>query len=331
MEKAGEIVENNGGIMAAGVQVPGILKRSGPGSLKGRDCLNELVTPFGLYCLVEWRYAQHTAQRYTEVLKRMIGLMGNVRAENITVDAVTELRRGLEEKERSPNCVKEYIAVLKSFLRFCREGMNLDTISAEDIAYPRIPWREVSYLTKDEVRRFVEAIPAGRQWQRTTFAWMRLRTIVEVLLGTGMRIAECLSLRLSTIELDSGAAKIIGKGNRERTVFFTPRALEWLKKFLGAREGNDDLLFTGPSGKALGAAAVQRCFRAVCRRAQLEKRVTPHVLRHTVATTLLFGGCPIGHIKETLGHANLQTTCRYYLGRDQRAAKDAHRRYLAYE
>ena len=60
-------------------------------------------------------------------------------------------------------------------------------------------------------------------------------------------------------------------------------------------------------------------------------RAHPHMLRHTVATTLLFNGCPIGHIKELLGHERLDTTCRYYLGLDMRAAKEAHGKFLTYE
>jgi integrase/recombinase XerD len=59
--------------------------------------------------------------------------------------------------------------------------------------------------------------------------------------------------------------------------------------------------------------------------------VTPHILRHTAATQLLFNGCPVGHIKAILGHERLETTCRYYLGLDQRAAKEAHRKYLSYD
>ncbi len=69
----------------------------------------------------------------------------------------------------------------------------------------------------------------------------------------------------------------------------------------------------------------------VAQRAHLRKKVTAHVLRHTVATTLLFNGCPIGHIKELLGHARLDTTCRYYLGVDVRAAKEPHGKFLRYE
>src|SRR5260370_39547050 len=63
----------------------------------------------------------------------------------------------------------------------------------------------------------------------------------------------------------------------------------------------------------------------------INKPVTPHLLRHTAATQLLFNGCPVGHIKEILGHVRLETTCRYYLGLDHRAAKKAHQRYLVYE
>jgi site-specific recombinase XerD len=61
------------------------------------------------------------------------------------------------------------------------------------------------------------------------------------------------------------------------------------------------------------------------------KPVSPHILRHTMATTLLFNGCPIGHIKELLGHERLDTTCRYYLRLDRRAARAAHAQFLHYE
>jgi site-specific recombinase XerD len=63
----------------------------------------------------------------------------------------------------------------------------------------------------------------------------------------------------------------------------------------------------------------------------IKKKVTAHTLRHTVATTLLFNGCPISHVKEILGHERLQTTCTYYLGTDRRAAKAAYLRCLRYD
>lgn len=72
-------------------------------------------------------------------------------------------------------------------------------------------------------------------------------------------------------------------------------------------------------------------FRRYRKMAGIKKKVTAHIMRHTVATTLLFNGCPIGHIKEILGHELLQTTCKFYLGTDKRAAKGAHAKYLNYD
>src|SRR5271169_2038074 len=78
-------------------------------------------------------------------------------------------------------------------------------------------------------------------------------------------------------------------------------------------------------------SGIWRPFNRYRRLAGLNKPVRPHLLRHTAATQLLFNGCPVGHIKEILGHERLETTCRYYLGLDTRAAKLAHQRYLVYD
>ncbi len=164
-------------------------------------------------------------------------------------------------------------------------------------------------------------------------ARLRFRALVEVLLGTGARISEILALDRRDVDFERMAAKIVGKGKKQRLLFFTDRALEWLGRYLSCRRDDEDPLFVarGNSPRRLSYDAVKSVFRRVAQRAHLRKKVTAHVLRHTVATTLLFNGCPIGHIKELLGHERLDTTCRYYLGVDVRAAKEAHRTFLRYE
>jgi site-specific recombinase XerD len=154
---------------------------------------------------------------------------------------------------------------------------------------------------------------------------------VEVLLGTGMRISEATSIKRTTLNLETGEARIVGKGNKERTVFFTPRALSWVKEYLTRRSDQCDALFMSTRTRPLRGEVATTWFRRFRHQAGIKKRITPHMLRHTVATTLLFNGCPIGHIKEILGHENLLTTCKYYLGTDKRAAKEAHMKYLDYE
>lgn len=138
------------------------------------------------------------------------------------------------------------------------------------------------------------------------------------------------SIRRTSLNILTGEAKIIGKGNRERVIFFTPRALAWTKEYLNCRRDQSEWLFARANGQAIGYDMVRFAFRFVRRRAGLVKKVTAHILRHTCATILLFNGCPIGHIKEILGHERLITTCQYYLGVDKKAAKDAHRKFLQF-
>ena len=146
-----------------------------------------------------------------------------------------------------------------------------------------------------------------------------------------MRISEALSLKRSSINYETGEATIIGKGNKERTVFFSPRALGWVKEYVTWRKDARDELFVNSHGKPLILGTAIGNFRNYWKMSGMKKRVTAHILRHTVATTLLFNGCPIGHIKSILGHTNLMTTCKYYLGTDKRAAKEAHHEYLNYK
>jgi integrase/recombinase XerD len=126
-----------------------------------------------------------------------------------------------------------------------------------------------------------------------------------------------LSLTRRDIHREGKEAKIIGKGNKERLLFFTDRALLWLERYLSQRRDDDEALFVtqgDPPRRLRQRDRIKDTFAVYRRRAGLTKPVSPHILRHTMATTLLFNGCPIGHIKELLGHERLDTTCRYYLG-----------------
>jgi integrase/recombinase XerD len=147
-----------------------------------------------------------------------------------------------------------------------------------------------------------------------------------------MRISEALSLNRDSIDFARREARVIGKGNRERVVFFTDRSLRWIQTYLKSREDDAEPLFVCQNGRdRLKRDDLWRYFERHRKQAGIRKRLTPHILRHTAATQLLFNGCPVGHIKSILGHERLETTCRYYLGLDTRQAKEAHQRYLSYE
>jgi integrase/recombinase XerD len=223
---------------------------------------------------------------------------------------------------------------LRSLLKFCRDVLRVQALDPRLVRVPPIPRRDVVFLTKEEIADFLRAIfEPEESWQTVPLSRLCFRALVEVLLGTGARISEVLSFDRASVLMDRREAKIVGKGSKERTLFFTERSLEWVRRYLSRRRDDDPALFlkrSDPPGR-LTYAAVKNSFQRAKRKAGLNKELTAHILRHTMATTLLFNGCPIGHIKVALGHERLDTTCRYYLGLDLRAAKEARQEFLKYD
>lgn len=304
------------------------------GSLEHPARMSELLPHFLAHAVYEWGFSRTTVKSYADDVLWLIRVGGDLPPARISEEHLLGLKTAFARRGVGPARVRRLMNGVRSFLKFCRLALGIETLDPGRVRGPKVPRREVIFLTPEEVRRFLSAIPVytnngGRHSLNRT--WVSFRALVEVLLGTGMRISEAVSLKRSSVNFETGEAKIIGKGNKERVVFFSPRALGWLKEYLNRRRDKGEWLFALPSGKPLQVKAVQHRFRKVQRLSGLAKKVSPHILRHTFATTLQMNGAPIGLIKELLGHEMLETTCRFYLGVDKRQARQAVRRYLDYD
>lgn len=299
--------------------------------------INTLLPGFFKHARFERCLAPETVTKYRDCLRTVVKEIGDISVDTIRPFHLVELKQELAMRGAGVARIAQVIFALKSFLRYCHESLELPVLPLEKIKAPKRQRREVIFLTNEEVQQFLNAIPIATYPRRkddeamVRLDGLRFRTLVEVLLGTGMRISEALSLNRDSIDFDKAEAKIIGKGNKERTVFFTERCLEWINRYLAAREDSGTPLFATKSGGRLDRADISGYFSRYARRAGLTKKVTPHILRHTTATNLLFNGCPISHVKEILGHDRLETTCKYYLGVDKRKAKEAHASFLSFE
>jgi integrase/recombinase XerD len=220
------------------------------------------------------------------------------------------------------------LACIKGLLKYCQAQKAIQLkINPEDITIPKRPRREVVFLTSEEIKRFRESI------KLKPIYGLRFRTLVEVLLATGMRISEALSLNKNSIDFETQEARIIGKGNKERIVFFTKESLKWINKYLQRRDDKNEALFvtTGESPRRLRNQDLTRYFKRQRKIAGINKKVTPHLLRHCFASHLAFNNCPFTEIKTLMGHERLDTTIRYYVGlTDKEKAKEAHMQYLKY-
>jgi len=293
--------------------------------------LTEAASGFLAFATVELGFAPQTIAKYDECLRQVARWIGDLPVTNLSKQHILALKSVMLSRNHSAGRQVCILAAVKRLLVFGQQELGMPVMPPDLIVLPKRPRREVAYLNTAEVVRFLSSIEMCNQDETPFEAGLRFRALVEVLLGTAMRISEALSLNRQDIDFTNREATVIGKGNKQRTVFFTERSLLWLKRYLDLRQDAHPAVFVTQGGRSrLSRTDVWRPFVRCRQLARIQKRVTPHLLRRTVATQLLLNGCPIGHIKEILGHERLDTTCRYYLGLDRRAAKQAHQKYLVY-
>ena len=284
---------------------------------------SEILEEFLEYARYELNFSPQTITKYRDSIKSFIRDLGDKPIEEYQVQEFVTLKRLMFERGLSESRVYQVVYAIKSLLLYCKNFLGLEVLDPKQIRPPKRSKREVIFLTKEEIEKFISTINVE------TWNGLRFRVLVEVLLGTGMRIGEVLSLNRKTINWEKREAKIVGKGNKERTVFFTQRSLDWVRKYLEKRIDTHEAIFiTRTPINRCSRDDIWRFFDRHRKLAKIDKKLTPHILRHTVATNLVFNGCPIVHVKEILGHERLDTTCKYYLGVDKQAAKKAHKQYL---
>lgn len=232
--------------------------------------------PFWGWARYEMRRSPLTIARYREALGWVIRDIGDLPVATLNLGYVLSLRRTMEQRRCGEARVAGVLNALRSFLKFCREILQLPALDPRRVRVPRIPRRDVVYLTRHEVGEFLNAIIRPREpLGQVPLARLRFRALVEVLLGTGARISEVLSLDRSDIDFERRAGRVIGKGRKQRVLFFTDRALEWVGRYL-ARRGDDEApLFVsrGEPPRRLTYDAVKNVFKAMNKRAGLRKKV----------------------------------------------------------
>ncbi len=244
----------------------------------------------------------------------------------LKLEHITLLKKRIIERGAGPCRVNSIIFSLRKFLAYCQEVHHLTTLNPKEIKPMKIPKREVTFLTVEEIKQLLESLDPK------DIRELRMRALMELLLATGMRISEALSVNRNSIDPETKEVLIIGKGNKERTVFLNERALHWIDLYLDRREDSEAPLFiTFGTLKRLTRYDLAKQFRHYAVKAGIAKKITPHILRHTMATLLLKNGCDIRYIQEMLGHSDIETTAKYYLGTDKRSVKEAHSKYLKFE
>jgi integrase/recombinase XerC len=203
------------------------------------------------------------------------------------------------------------LSAIRSFFRYLVREEILPTNPAQATSSPKLDRRLPSFLTLEQVVRLLNApdlsTPQGR----------RNRALMELLYASGLRVSELVNLNLEQVNLDSREIRAWGKGAKERVVLMGKPAAEALRLYLEQdrpkllKEKKTNALFLNQYGGRLAQRRVQKILESYANIAGIDKRVHPHLLRHTFATHLLDGGADLRVVQELLGHADLSSTQIY--------------------
>jgi integrase/recombinase XerC len=274
--------------------------------------LDEQVERFLRYLAQERRAAERTVQTYGRDLRALAAHFPERDAANLST---RDLRSFLAATTRGqePATVVRKVAALRAFYRFLRRRAGLDANAARALAAPKLRRKLPTFLSVEKAGETCE-MPTDRSADASA---LRDRAMLEVLYGSGLRVSELVGLNLTSIDLEQGLARVIGKGDKERIVPLGKATRDALHEYLAVRgelrgrEQDPEALFLSTRGRRYNVRHVQLITKRYGALATGTDALHPHALRHSCATHLLEAGADLRSIQELLGHASLSTTQRY--------------------
>lgn len=269
------------------------------------------------YLAKELNYSNYTITNYARDLDNFAEYLNQNNLDFLTLDR-TSLRsylKYLDERHLKNSTISRHLSSLRSFYNFL---VNENVISSNiftTIRNPKIERKLPNFLSMVELQELLDSISLD------TLQDIENRLIIELLYATGIRVSELCNIRLDDFNFDAKSIQIMGKGSKERIVYYGEYAEKYLNLYLDkARDvllNNQDspYLLVKQEGKQLTIFEVEKIvdklIQHLAQNVSFNKHVTPHTLRHTFATHLLNQGADIKTVQELLGHSSLSTTGIY--------------------
>lgn len=267
------------------------------------------------YLTVELGLSANTRQAYERDLRlfcKTLGFKNSDALVNVSREQITGYMTQLKERGLAAATIARKLAAIKAFYRFMTAEGYMDANPAEVVEAGTKGIKLPRVLSEDEVVRLLN------QPDITTAEGFRDRTMLEVLYATGMRVSELINLTLDRVDLNMKYIIAFGKGSKERIVPLGSVAAEFLQQYLEKvrpklthADRNTNIVFLAFGGHELTRQRFWQIIRAYGRKANINKALTPHILRHSFATHLLDNGADLRSVQELLGHSDISTTQIY--------------------
>ena len=281
------------------------------------------------YLIFERGLSKRTLSAYQHDLENCIEFLarqGITDPSHVTPTVLRIWIFSLHEVGLAPSSIRRAQSAVRTFFRFLLAEGWLSVDPTERLESPKIIDRLPEFLTKEETQRLLNSPNPQKS------LYWRDRSILELLYASGVRVSELVGLLISGLDLDDSFITVFGKGGKERIVPVGVPALLTLKRYLSELRPKLDQaegrghVYLNARGRPLTRESVWKLVRDSGRRADINKNVSPHTLRHTFATHLLEGGADLAAVQELLGHVDISST-QIYTHVDREYLRQIHGKY----
>ena len=243
----------------------------------------------------------------------------------------TEKREDLMNTERG---IMRKVSTVKSFYNYFYRTERIQNNPASLLQLPKIHEKEIIRLDVDEVARFLDEVEGGEcltEKQKAYHAKTKLRDLamMTLLLGTGLRVSECVGLNINDVDFRNGGLRIHRKGGKEVIVYFGAEVEYALQDYLSEREhivpeeGSEEALFLSMQRKRINVRSVEKMVKKYAQLVTPLKKITPHKLRSTYGTNLYRETGDIYLVADVLGHSDVNTTKKHYAALEDERRRSA--------
>jgi len=245
-------------------------------------------------------YSPHTLNAYQIQSNLLIRHIGDIEIEDVTHLSLKEYL--IKQDHLKPASIGHRIKFIRAFFRYLHEEGFIERNVSSKLKEPKQGARIPKALNTEEVELLRDACSSSLE-----------KALMEFFYASGCRIGEVHGLNIKDVNWQTRSATVIGKGNKQREVYFTERCRIWLQRYLQSRKDEHEALFVTVRNpiRRMSIARIREIVKDIAKHSEVEVNVYPHRWRHTTATTMLENGAPLHVIMSSMGHARPSTTLIY--------------------
>ena len=278
--------------------------------MKSKENTNDILRKYKVYLKLEKSLSDNTINAYLADISKLFLFLTDeqIHPLDATLDNLETFSANLRDLGIQPRSQARILSGIRSFYHYLLLEDYLQADPCELLESPQIGLHLPEILTLEEINSLIENIDlSSREGQRN-------RTILETLYSCGLRVSELCNLKISDLYLEEGFIKVEGKGNKQRLIPISPKAIQELQLYfidrnqISIKKDYEDYVFISKRGTNISRIMVFHIIKTLSEAIGLKKRISPHTFRHSFATHLLEGGANLRAIQCMLGHESIGTT-----------------------